>query len=175
MSSSNAWLLECSSRLTIAVGDHEIIECVQAQGEQLVPKAPFYCSTVLVWQQRAVPVFDLGAATGLADEGYANSMVCLLNYQQAPMQPLQQVALRVRETPEKVFVDDAQSIDGIEESGDGLLDEIMLAGFRHGHQDVAVIDLAKLCSRDFADAVQARALSLRPNINAPKADQVDSR
>ena len=175
MSSSNAWLLECSSQLTIAVGDHEIIECIQAQDEQQVPLAPEYCQTVIVWQDRPVPVFDLGLAIGLGDEGYGNSLVCLLNYQRAPLQPLQQVALRVRETPEKVFVDDAQSVDVIEALGNGLLDEVALSCFRHGHQTVAIVDLAKLCSRDFADAAQARSLSLLPAETADEAKQLDPR
>ena len=175
MSSANAWLLECSGQLTIAAGDHEIIECIQAQGEQQVPLAPDYCNSVLVWQNRPVPIFDLGLAIGLGDEGYANSLVCLLNYQLAPRQPLQQLALRVRETPEKVFVDDAQAIASIDVPGNGLLDEVTLACFRHGQQPVAVIDIARLCSRDFSDAVQARALALFPGESADESSQVDSR
>ena len=43
MSSSNAWLLECGDTLTIAVGDHEIVECVQPERYYSIPGTPDYC------------------------------------------------------------------------------------------------------------------------------------
>ena len=96
MSSSNAWLLECGDALTVAVGDHEIVECVQPERYYSIPGTPDYCSSVLSWQGKLVPVMDMAAAIrdqrGLPPDA---SFVCLLSYQRAPKQALEYLALRI--------------------------------------------------------------------------------
>lgn len=175
MSSANAWLLQCSETLTVAVGDHEIIECIQSQDEHPVPLAPHYCNSVLVWQNRMVPILDLAKAIGLDEPENSTSIACLLNYQQAPHQPLQQVALRVRKNPEKIYVDDAQAADLSEATTNVLFESIALGCFLHGHQAIAIIDIAKLCCADFREQVLTTAMPSTAELMASEPGQVDSR
>jgi chemotaxis signal transduction protein len=175
MSSGNAWLLECSSQLTVAVSDHEIIECIQSQREYPVPLAPHYCNSVVAWQNRLVPVMDLALAIGAGDSDVPSSIVCLLNYQQAPRQPLQQLALRVGKTPEKIYVDDAQAAEPSDDPAHRLLDPVALSCFLHGRQTVAVIDIAKLCAAEFRELAQSFTAPLASLLPASEPGQVDSR
>jgi chemotaxis signal transduction protein len=140
-----------------------------------VPLAPHYCNSVLVWQNRLVPILDLAAAIGLGEHKTSTSIACLLNYQRAPRQPLQQLALRVNKNPEKVYVDDTQAAELAEATENVLLESVALGCFLHGHQSIAVIDIAKLCTAEFRELVQTSAMPLTATLPVSELSQVDSR
>lgn len=154
MSKSNAWLLECGDSLTFAVGDHEIVECLQAVHFYPVPAAPHYCSSVIAWQDRLVPVMDIGAIFQVHSQREA-PFVCLLSYQQAPRQPLQYLAVPINRTPGKIVVDDDQVCEAPPGSDSALLQSISLCCFSHADQPVPIVDIAKLCSGEFRELAQA--------------------
>lgn len=151
MSSSNAWLLECGPGLVVAVSDHEIVEYVQPQRSFAVPATPHYCSSVIAWQDRLVPVMDMALLTGIRNLQQEVSFVCLLCYQPEPRAALQYLALRINRTPQKVAVDDSQACELADDEFSPLLKSVALCGFTHMQQTVPILDLGKLCSDEFRE------------------------
>jgi len=155
MSTSDAWLLECGESLSIAVGDHEMVELLQAAQCHHVPGSPYYCSQVLLRDEDIVPVMDIDALQrGIAAEP-SDFYLCLLNYQEASNSPLRQLAVKVRRAPERIQVDDAQLCDFPADFDDSLLKPLALSCFIHHAKPVLIIDIANLCSAGFRDLAAA--------------------
>ena len=156
MSSSNAWLLECGDALTVAVGDHEIVECVQPERYYSIPGTPGYCSSVLSWQGKLVPVMDMAAAVngerGLPQD---TSFVCLLSYQRAAKQALEYLALRISKTPQKIQVDDEQVCELPEGNAFDLLKSVAFCCFSYQQLPVPILNIVQLCSEEFRELAQA--------------------
>jgi len=155
MNSSNAWLLECGDVLTVAVSDHEIVECVHPERYYRIPQTPIHCSSVIAWQNKLVPVMDLAAALDSGHKGTLDSaLVCLLSYQLAPKQPLQYLALRINSTPQKILVDDGQVCEIPDESFSSLLKSVSLCAFTHQQLPVPILDIARLCAVEFREIAE---------------------
>lgn len=155
MTISEAWFLECGNSLALAVCDHEMAEYVQPQQTWTVPGAPQYCARVMVWQNNIVPIMDIAALEGGAMLDAEQSHVCVLHYQVAPQQPLQQLAVRVTRPPQKVKVDDEQVCEFPASMESGKLRDVTLACFNHDGLPVLVIDIARLCSAEFRELANA--------------------
>ncbi|MCP4982388.1 MAG: hypothetical protein GY935_18060 [Gammaproteobacteria bacterium] len=155
MSLSSAWLLQCGENLSIAVGDREMVELVQDQSSYPVPGSPKYCSSVLIWQESIVPIMDLALLHSGRGLDLLNSYLCLLNYQEAPSLPIQQLALRVSEAPERIQVDDAQFCELSPDLTTKLLKSVTLSCFSHHAKTVLILDIASLCSAEFRDLAAA--------------------
>ena len=155
MSISNAWLLECGDALTVAVSDHEIVECVQPERYFKIPETPNYCCSVLAWQDKLVPVMDMTAALHADHRAQSEKLfACLLSYQLAPKQPLQYLALRISQAPQKIQVDDEQVCELPADGVSQLLASVSLCCFSHQQLPVAILDVAKLCSEEFRELAQ---------------------
>ena len=154
MSAGNAWLLECSDSLTVAVGDHEIVECVQPERAYAVPTTPGYCHHVIPWQGRLVPVLDMAEAFQ-AGTRHESRYVCLLSYQEAPLQPLRYIGVPVSRTPRKIEVSDEQVCEASEEAVPALLQAISLCCFTHDELPVPIVDIARLASGEFREMALA--------------------
>ena len=152
MTTSEAWLLECGDSLSIAVGDHEMVEYIQGPFCYSVPVSPAYCDSVLLWQDKFVPVMDIAAVFDKPVD-QANSVICLLNYQPEPNTALLQLAIRVNKAPEKVTVDDAHACETPDLIKNSPLNQIILSSFVLEDTEVVVIDITKLCSAEFRDLV----------------------
>ena len=155
MSTSEAWLLDCGNSLAIAVGDHEMAEYVQERNYHRVPGSPGYCSSVIVWQNNAVPVMDLSALQYGEGGELANFFLCVLNYQDTPNAPLQQLALRVVSAPQKIRVDDEHACEIPDNLQSSILKQVYLACFNYDELPVMVLDIARLCSAEFRDLANA--------------------
>lgn len=156
MSLSTAWLLHCSAELSIAVGDREMVELVEGQSSHRVPASPKYCSSVLIWQETNIlPIMDLDSLNNGRGLNPHETYLCLLNYQEMPNQPVQQVALRILEAPERIQVDDAQFCEISAELGSSLLEPITLSSFTHHAKTVLILDIAGLCSAEFRELASA--------------------
>ena len=159
MTASDAWLLECSDTLTIAVSDHEMLEYIDAPLRFGVPGSPEYCSAVLLWQENLVPIMDVAALLGQPQDEM-NTRVCLLTYQEKPGVALQQLAVNVVSAPQKVRVDDGQACELAEEINTSVLMPISLSCFSHDDQPVIILDIARLASAEFRDIVNDDQSSL---------------
>lgn len=153
MTASNAWLLELSDTLTIATGDHEMLEYIPAPIYFLVPGSPDYCSQVLFWQDDFVPIIDIGKLIGQPATSDSKIQVCLVAYQVEPGAPLQHLAIRVSKAPEKIGVDDEQACELPENIDTSVLMPTCLSCFTQAERAVVIIDLASLCSEEFRDLV----------------------
>ena len=154
MTVSDALLLECSDTLSIAVGDHEMVEFVPTPIRFAVPGSPAYCSNVLLWQENLVPIMDIAALLGHSlDE--AKTLMCLLTYQEQPGAALQQLVVRATKAPEKIRVDDEKACELPEEISTSVLMPVSLSCFTHADQPVIILDIAGLCSAEFRDAANA--------------------
>jgi len=154
MTTSEAWLLECGDSLSIAVGDHEMVEYIQGPFCYSIPVSPAYCDSVLLWQDKFVPVMDIAAIYDKPVD-QANSVICLLNYQTEPDTPLLQLAIRVNNAPEKITVDDAQVCELSDRVNDSPLSAIVLSSFTIEETEAVVLDITKLCSAEFRDLASA--------------------
>ena len=155
MSTSDAWLLECGDALSIAVGDHEMVELLQRESCQEVPGTPSYCSKVLVWNESIVPVMDIAGLHENASGPKSDAYFCLLYFQSAPNSPLQLVAIRVEHAPERIRVDDAQLCEIPTDFDDSLLKPVTLSCFTHHARPVLVLDISSLCSDGFRNRASA--------------------
>ena len=156
MSTSEAWLLECGSTLSIAVGDHELAEFVLQQGFHLVPGAPEYCSGVIVWRGNIVPVMDLAALYDpQAASGVRYNMLSVLKYQTEPNTPIQHLAVRVSGSPEKILVDDKHACECPEYLNSSVFGQLSLACFNRDEMPVMILDIARLCSAEFRELASA--------------------
>jgi chemotaxis signal transduction protein len=151
MSTSDAWLLECGETLSIAVGDHEMVELLQTESCHHVPGAPPYCSDVLQWHENMVPIMDIEVLHDNAGRERSASYLCLLNYQEALDRPLQQLALRVDRAPERIQVDDAQVCELPGDYDDSPLKPVILSCFTYHAKPVLILDISSLCSDEFRD------------------------
>lgn len=150
MTTSDAWLLECSDTLSIAVGDHEMVEYIDTPFRFDVPGAPEYCSAVLLWQENLVPVMDLAALLGHSRDDL-KPRLSLLNYQDKAGEALQQVAIAVNRAPQKIVVDDEHACELPEEVNTSPLRALSLSSFNHNGQTVIILDISGLCSAEFRD------------------------
>ena len=154
MTVSDAWLLECSDTISIAVGDHEMVEFVSTPIRFAVPASPQYCSSVLLWQENLVPVMDIAALLGHSSDEVQSPM-CLLTYQEQPGTALQQLVVPTTWPPEKIRVDDEQACELPEVISNSVLMPVSLSCFTHADQPVIILDIARLCSAEFRDAANA--------------------
>ncbi len=151
MTVSDAWLLELSDSISIATGDHEMVEYLPAPICFSVPGSPGYCSRVLSWQDKLVPVMDISMLLGQPTADESKTLISLVAYQIESRAPLQHLALRVSKAPEKIQVDDEQACELPEEMNTSLLMPIFLSCFTYAERTAIIFDFASLCSAEFRD------------------------
>ncbi len=147
MSRSEAWLLACDDSLSIAVGDHEMVELLPNDPLRRAAGSVDGIADTVEWQQTRLPVLELGAPPNRAGTDTI-PYYCVLNYQPASGMPLRQVAIRVTRAPERIDVDDARVCEiprGLETA---RLRRAILSCFVHREQAVLVLDIAALCADD---------------------------
>ncbi len=147
MSASEAWLLNCDESLSIAVGDHEMVELLPNDPLRRAAGAAARAADAVEWQQTSLPVLELGS---LADGAGADSnpYYCVLNYQPAPGMPLRQVAIRVIRAPERILIDDARVCELPAALRTERYRGAILSCFNHREQAVLILDIAALCAED---------------------------
>ncbi len=150
MTASGAWLLQCSDTLTIAVSDQEMVEFIDTPLRFEVPGSPEYCSAVVLWQNDLVPIMDVAVLLGNPPEEKI-TRVSLLTYQDKPGASLQQLAVSVVSTPQKIQVDDEQASELPEQIISSVLMPLSLSCFSHDDKPVIILDIARLGSAEFRD------------------------
>lgn len=106
-SNSNAWLLEASGGDKFAVAEYELIEYVHAPELIELPLTPEYCSSILLWHERMVPVVNLGIL--MTEENPYMHSVCILAYQKKPGDVLNYIGVSLQEPPIKININDNQT------------------------------------------------------------------
>jgi chemotaxis signal transduction protein len=140
MSSANAWLLNFGAACQAAVGTRELLHLVDAPATFLVPCTPAYCHSVLLWQERLLPVMDVAARLGAAP-GSA-PFLAVVGYQSKRGEYPQFGALKLATPPQQLQVSDEQAC-ALPGQGNGW-QELAISCFEHRGAPIPVLNLRRL-------------------------------
>jgi chemotaxis signal transduction protein len=105
---TRGWVMDVGGRWRLAVGPRCMVEYLLAPPFHALPRLPAHCLGVLVWQERLIPILDLGPVLSerprTRERAAARAVV--LAYQELPGQPLRYGALVVRSAPVEVWASD---------------------------------------------------------------------
>ncbi len=138
-----AWLLDFGQGLRAAVGAHEMSHVLTEADIFNIPRCPYYCNEVIVWENEVLPVLDVGALlTGRKIER-KNDLLGIAVYQLTDIH-VSYVAMRLVDLPQSVYItdDDACPLPEHQE----LWRPIAISCFKYEETAVPVIDLAFLFS-----------------------------
>lgn len=153
MNQAAAWILQVAPGLSVAIGLRELVQLIDGSDIYQVPMAPDYCSEVLFWQKRAVPVLDLhrrlqcstpaGAKTG------STTILALLAYENLYTRAVEVGAVYLPTPPKKVIVNDNQASmpDAAQLAQWG---QFAVSSFDHEGSIVPVLDLSRIFTAETA-------------------------
>ncbi|MCB1808282.1 MAG: hypothetical protein KDJ99_24980, partial [Candidatus Competibacteraceae bacterium] len=160
---SHAWLLAPLGMRPVIVAQHAVQQYLTDFHLLAVPFTPAHCSTAIIWQERIVPVLNLG---GLAGESYRSGFkLAVLAYQQEPLTPLHYVALAVAEAPERISVADDDVCDPPAEDVE-LWAILAQTWVKRDNLPTPIISIAKLDSIEFCRYVERVFAALSPAVQA---------
>lgn len=162
MTTSNAWLLECSEDFAMAVAEVEMIEIVDNPVRFYIPGAPAYCTDVLFWQGNIIPIMNFPVLLGATNQ--SGSLVCVLAYQEKPGQKLKHLGVGVTRAPVKIQVDDDQACELPDSVESSMLKRVAEASFRLDEKQVVILNMASLCSEEFRDIANNSNSTARNNV-----------
>jgi len=146
-----AWILALGAERRAAVGIYEVLH-ILAYSPVLfrVPQAPPHCRSVILWEDRVVPVVDLralitGGADTVASAGVAGlqQLVAIVAYQSDLSQPAEFGALLLAGLPVRATVTDADACEP--DAGVTAWARFASSCFRHAsYGAVPVLDLGRV-------------------------------
>lgn len=149
--SADAWILALGADRHAAVGITEVLH-ILAYSPVLfrVPQAPPHCRSVILWEDRVVPVVDLralitGGADAVGSAGVAGleQLVAIVAYQSDSSQPAEFGALLLAGLPIRATVTDADACEP--DTGVVAWARFASACFRHSsYGAIPVLDLGRV-------------------------------
>ena len=109
---ASAWIISITDTLSAAIGQFELVHILPDNPRLFtVPKTPYYCHQVLIWQNKIIPVMNLAArfdheAKSTLDE---HSIIAIFAYQNEITTLIEYGALFVNTTPRRVDISDDQA------------------------------------------------------------------
>jgi chemotaxis signal transduction protein len=144
---SRAWVLDFGRNLRAACGHHEMWQVLISPKLFSVPCTPFYCDTVLIFQDNILPILDIVSLFEGQKIVQSNRVVGIAIYQEAPNEPIRYVGIHLADMPLSIFVRDDQVCDL---SVDLQFQEpLAISCFSHENQAIPIIDFAYLFSEEF--------------------------
>ena len=141
-----AWLLDFGNGLQAAVAYHEMWQVLFSPKLFDVPCTPQYCSQVLIFQKRILPVLNL--ATLLLDTQKpfiaTGKIVGVAVYQTNPNEPVNYGCLYLSKLPQRIEVSDDDACDLPEEQK--YWEPLTLSCFLRDGVAIPIIDFAYLFS-----------------------------
>ncbi|MCP5158474.1 MAG: hypothetical protein H6975_03495 [Gammaproteobacteria bacterium] len=140
---SNAWVLALDHRWFAAIGERELVHLVETPTLLEVPTCPYFCRSVLAWNDRLLPAIDLAAwlqQQPRVDHHW--KLAGIVAYQPAPGVMPDYGALLLADIPERLPVTDAQACP-LPEQPPGWR-ELALSCFRRGEDAIPILDLPYL-------------------------------
>lgn len=148
-----AWLLTVESKCRVAISETELCEYVAGPVLHEIPAADNYCSEVMLWQGRPVPVIQLPS---LLRSNSASSQrvlgIGVVAYQLSRGTHLSFVGLPLLDSPEKIRVAESQACSKPTDI-DPLWDlpGLCLAYFSYQSAGIPIVNAASLCSKEFRE------------------------
>lgn len=147
---SIAWLLNFGDGQLAAVGKRELLHLVPQPELFEVPRTPRHCSRVLIWQSRAVPVWDLCAWLAPGCRTESAPLAAIVGYQSQRRQQPRFGAVLLTEPPGRIAVKDSDACEL--PGGQPRWSNIAISCFLHGETPVAILDLPLMYSGALADS-----------------------
>ncbi len=116
--SVSAWWLKTGGAYSLAVGQHELIEVVEAHEVIDLPCGPVFCRQVVSWREEILPLVQLSYLDGSGPDGQIQYFA-IFAWQDAEGEALQHAAIALTSMPESILVNDQQIMEwseGIVES-----------------------------------------------------------
>lgn len=142
MSGMNAWLLDFGAACQAAVGTRELLHLVDAPITFAVPYTPEYCRSVVLWQERLLPVMDIAARLGTPAR--TAPFLAVIGYQQQRGKYPQFGALMLCSPPRQLTVSDEQACRLPDENS--AWRELAISCFEHQGAPVPVLNLCRIFS-----------------------------
>ncbi len=143
-----AWLLDFGNGLQAAVAYHEMWQVLLSPKLFDVACTPQYCSHVLIFQKRILPVLNL--ATFLLDAHKpfiaTGNVVGIAVYQTDPQAPVNYGCLYLSQMPQRIEVSDEDACDLPDEIK--YWEPLTLSCFLRNEVAIPIIDFASLFSRE---------------------------
>jgi hypothetical protein len=109
---NRAWLLDFGRGLQAAVGIHEMSHVLLETRLYEIPRAPYYCAEVLVFERMILPVMDvisLIEQQRIVREGH--DVIGIAVYQEATTGDLNYAAMHLATMPTLLFVDNRDACE----------------------------------------------------------------
>jgi chemotaxis signal transduction protein len=136
----NAWLLDFGGACKAAVGTRELLHLVDAPATFAVPCTPEYCRSIVLWQERLLPVMDIAARLGARP--LAAPFLAVIGYQQQRGEYPQFGAFMLSSPPRQLAVSDEQACRLPDENSTWR--ELALSCFEHQGLPVPVLNLRRI-------------------------------
>jgi len=157
---SSAWLIETTGGYKFAIAEYELIEYVMEPERQHIPLAPAYASSILLWQEKMIPIIDFGQL--IPAQSHINTSVAVLAYQLKPGDELQYMGIEIKQAPKKIFIDDAQVCDS-QDIDRGIWQFLSNSWFSYDNEALPIINISTLASAEFSQKA-AQFISTAPSL-----------
>lgn len=144
---SRAWVLDFGKDIQAACGHHEMWQVLISPTVFSVPCTPFYCDTVLIFQDNILPVLDIISLLAGQKIVQQNRVIGIAIYQENPDDIIHYAGVQLAEMPRSIFVSDDQMCDLSAELP--FQEPLAISCFSHQNQKIPIIDFAYLFSKKF--------------------------
>ena len=103
---STAWLLVLNNGWRVAVSEAEMRHLLHRPTLFNIPCSPVYCSHVLIWEEKLVPVFDLAAWLTAHKASHSTALIGVVAYREKLRNTIEYGALHLSIPPKRVSVHD---------------------------------------------------------------------
>jgi hypothetical protein len=151
MSRAGAWLLTLGD-CRAAVGAREQVHLMLEPGAAELAATPMHCRHVIFWNDRCVPVMDLGRwldPAAASTVPHRHRHLGVYAYQQGADAPVEYGALWLARPPQRIEVDDAAAAPLPEDRA--RWSRVAAACFTDATGAVPVLDLSRIFSGALAD------------------------
>ncbi|MFW2374448.1 MAG: hypothetical protein ACN4GM_15080 [Gammaproteobacteria bacterium] len=156
---SNAWLMEASGGHKFAIAEYEMIEYVITPELISIPLTPNYCSSIMLWSERMIPVVNFGLLLGNQDS--VTHSVSVLAYQDMPGEDLKYLGISQQQAPVKITVCDDQAC-ALTEYNQDFWQALSASCFKHDDEVIPIINLAILGSPEFSQKAKEFSAGIEP-------------
>lgn len=112
MSRCGAWLLNLAGGRQAVIGQRELLHLVQQPETHEVPCAPAHCRKVLLWEQAALPVLDVGRWADPTTASPEQPVIAVVGFYSDDVSDTPQFgALVMTSAPQLIQVDDAAACE----------------------------------------------------------------
>ena len=144
MAESAAWVLALDHQLRAAVSEREMVHLIETPTLLEVPRSPFYCWQVLVWNETVLPAMDLAAWLRGQPMQRQQPLAGVFPYQTRPGADPEYGALLLSGIPTRTRVDDDQVCALPKQPGSWQT--LAISCFRQGSQPIPILDLPHIFS-----------------------------